>query len=766
MVNIVKGNKTEGDLVLRDKKVYEVHINNYNIKDESATDIADKFIECNIFDTKTFNYIFSVDPVDINEIFIDPDYNVNSFYLEEIIEKNKYIDNFIQNAQEILCEQGLLVIYGPYGSGKSIASKIISNKFFKMGYNVLFFKFIDILENYNYNIGLEQLETEILNNKNQCENILCVFDGYDEINFLNDQNYEKSVKVLRSILMLTRNKGIKVLINTRINKGTEIDFFNKFNYEVGEQCGILNLKMIELVYSYNKKKINDWIDSYRIQNNSDIDISVSLLESGYKKIYSSFSNPLFVYMMCHMIYKYKNIDNINSIYNIYKCFVDSTAKGKFKFEDKFRNKPLDKIIGMYREFLTDLAMVIYKNSDINIDANQLLDKEVLMDLNNDIYEVLESNIGENIQNIISEIGNSLSERRVELNVLNCYFLERNSGKWRFKDNNIMYFLIAEALYENVIVRIINMQQTNSIKSFNINNFSKYSRIKLHPIILEMLLDKIKNDSQENRKLLMEGITFLLSQGKILNIQNYEAVNSICVEKINFDIIISLVYIILNEGSYDDKNLSYFFKRFYSFVNMLKPIDIKSFYTIKRFFKESKIYSIELKRMNLSWYNFTKSQLSNVDFIQDKMYSTIMREVTFKDTLFSLCNIDKLTIENIEGNLTFENCYIQSLELVNGKGNLDIVFKRCYINQMDINHMEHKIALDFYNCEIGRFAMNHCMKNNSLKINKGYYPELKLNNCKMKIQYEEVYGQKLNINKIGCSANDVKIVDSIDNAEII
>lgn len=180
---------------------------------------------------------------------------------------------------------------------------------------------------------------------------------------------------------------------------------------------------------------------------------------------------------------------------------------------------------------------------------------------------------------------NINTSRLKENILTCYFLDCYNGAWRFKDNNLLFFLIAEIYYEKL--NLISKEYNDySITNDDINGGNKYiisntlyeslqieKSIPLHPLSIEFLFQKINKITPEKKKIIWNFLFSLIENGFILQI-NEKNLQKLDIEKLNIDILLLLIFKHINTGNYEDINIIYFFKRYNWFISAAKIIDKK------------------------------------------------------------------------------------------------------------------------------------------------------------------------------------------------
>jgi DNA replication protein DnaC len=670
-------------------------------------------------------WVFNSNSIFVDAIFVEPLYEIIHYNhgcreLESDIKQT----NFLDDCLELLKRQKILFLIGPYGSGKTFLSKWLQLKLQVQKIDVVFINCSDI-KDLTSELDLTALVKE---RKQDSKELFIVFDGYDEVNFIKKEEGKISDRILQNIIRLSSLDGIYLILNTRDILHANADIYYDLNVAMCDNRKEMEAYFLCLKY-FDRNRIDQWLKNYCIEMNTrgnSQSLDRTRINNIHKNLLTACTNPLFLYMVTILFFEH---GNIKDIYDLYESFVQNTVKGKFDFE-KFKGAAsLGDVVANYREILRGLAVLIAKKNYLQVETIHLDDW--YLESNKFNYHIDINDVTEEIVERITTIKNSIEgydKRKLVGTVLNCYFLEETSEGWKFRDNNILYFLIAEHYFISL---------NNMIKKFKITNDSWESfkevyalgDIMIHPLSIEMLLKKLDTIGERKASLSIV-IQKLLESGRVLNIKqgHFEGLTT---SKINLDLLCCLIYMRLKTDSYIA--LDYYFKRLNWYISCAKQLNYDYLHLVRRFFRFSKLYHIDFARINYSGYNFSNTQISDCNFYQCKFHDTLMNKVNFKNVCFELCDISDLDLSNVKGSLEFKNCIIDKLFIGEVTGGTSLKFSRCLIKKLEFQHCNQSLFISFYRCDISKFLFINCIKSNEIIIEEGFYPTLEAEGSKLKVK---------------------------------
>ena len=695
--------------------------------------------------------------IKLDEIFIEPNYKRIKYCDEKVIELPKTND-IIFDSLDILNRTKFLFILGAFGTGKTILTKSIQHNLISKGEKTVYFRCSDIGSIIDY----FQFYNLINNLKPDASNLYCFFDGYDELNLLNKDRYELIGTFLKNLIQLSKEHDIYVIVNSRNIPKNE----NEVYLSVSMQFEELRNSSIEYLtlFEFTNDQITSYLDAFSNamgKRKMEERLYIKDIKKLHKNLKEACYNPLFLFCLNSAFYERGNY-RYKELYDIYESFVHKTISGKFSDDTNPDNPAIHEIKAKYKYFLRRLSSeILIRNRHIDFDREQIY--ELYLDRNDKSYYIDNNRISDEIQKIATEIlsddiRNNISKSRLRENVLSCYFLDWNEHSWRLKDNNLLFFLVAEGYYDklySVLKEYIAHLKSTDRTPFEseaefydklYDSFIYEKTIPLHPLTLEFLFQKIDNLETNEKECLWGFIKSLIDNEGILKI-NEVNIKKLDVHKLNIDIILLLIFKKINTAGYDEIDLVYFFKRYYWFISAAKIIDRNYLYLAQRFFKKSNIKGVELRRINFDGYNFDYSKLKNVHFIQNKFHESRMNNCELDRVTFTLCDLSDFDFSYFSGNVLFSNCIIEKLYIKNPKSSnsmSSIKFKNCQIKWLELHSSEknisHTIDIEFVGSDLGTiifdktlfndFILRNCIYS-SINVDIQYIKNYKIENCQKK-----------------------------------
>jgi hypothetical protein len=682
--------------------------------------------------SKHFN-IFPNEEIKVDELFLDPSYLILQY--EDVNKTNETKNNeFLLDSLKILEYDKILLITGAYGAGKTIVTKYLQNYLIKGGNDTIFIHGSD-LQCYDPNSLISDIK------KRKIEEKLYVFvDAFDEINSIIKPINEVET-LLTKVFQAATLEGVYIIINFRTpNNESSDNIFSNIPYYIAYPTEKYNLKIIKLNY-FAKTDINNWLNNYSFlmeRKKKGSFLTIDDIYKAHKNLITACQNPLLLFILSKYHFnEYLNVSRVKDIYDLYESFVDSTVRGKFSDEKKMGNYSIKRIIDKYRKFLTEVAKEIAINSQkFRYDTDK--SSEILLDDNNITYGIEKSRIKiftlDIIKRILGEEYNELNHSNLHDTLLNCYFFESVRNSWRFRDNNVLFFFLAEIFKNSLLDALVSYKDLNDLNKVY-SSLSKLSDIPLHPIILDFLFNKISTFPIEQKNELINLIRQLIHNHYVLNLNESVSVFNIDYKKLNIDVFLSILFLQYNNEGFTD--IAYYFKRFNWFLSAAKRINPEIVFLAKRFFKKVNIQNTELRRINLKGFNFDRAILDEVKFIQVKLYNVRKNFTKFRDVEYLLCDINDSEMRNINGNITFNNSIIKNLKIWDYENGTNILFKRCYINNLEIHSKEQKneIKLCFDHCDIDTLIFRDSISHN-FEIKDSSFHKIKIDGSKVKYTITE------------------------------
>ena len=657
---------------------------------------------------------------EIKDVFDDGNYNL---WESNFQEKNKIdVSNTINSCIKTLKEQQILLITGNYGHGKTMLSKQIQIKCIESGGIALFFRARDLIE-----ILKEKIFKEVFIslNENLSKDVYIFIDAIDEL------NYDNLVKCLidEVLACIKEQKNMFFVINSRIylrikeNMSLEIikveDLFAEECFDILDRACFHYVKM----ENFNNKRINRLFEKLNPTTEFEKDLTTETIKKCYKYLINACKIPLFAYIIGSYYYE-NNFKLPQNILEIYNYFVSETIKGKFCLESA-KAVNIKDYETEYENLLKVLAVSMLAASPQNIDYKG---NEELFVFNDNIYSfcIKLSKLSSEAEKIFKRYKQyyyspDLKEYR-NADFLNCYFFNVFSNSndetvFTFSDQNTMCYLASKYAFEKInyftkdtYIITEKTKEFTAILEF-LNNF------QLHAISIDFLIENLRMVLSKDiikKNHLIENLKQILT---ILGNDNYNT--HVYSDKILAQIIIRIIFMKFFNGSYSLIEDNHFFKSFDILCKNAKAMKLngthtpepeKHRYLIERYFMYCTFNDACFRRINLKFYNFQGSIISNCIFEQCKFYKTNLTDTKMEGAVkFSLCDFNEVNFEfEIKSNLkiqdtTFLNCEVNKMLAENKV----ILFENCRVANLNIRSNKKRLRLLFKNCNIKNIAVSDC-----------------------------------------------------------
>lgn len=652
-----------------------------NKKDQNVSPLLDLDERTRINNENDFFRMYPNSSFCVEDLFIEPNYKVYRLINGESKLASINTVNIEDTCKKIMNEQKILLIMGPYGSGKTFISKYLLSKI-KDGFPIY-------IQAHRLPTRINQVFTRpaidyLINRYKK----LYVFLDSCESYFISNQNELGEIQRLT-----TYYPDLRFVINMRKPTGIELSELLELVYMfLGE------ISYVTLSY-FDKRQVNQWLSLYESRAkelNQCVCVTIDDVNRANKYLKSSCYNPLMMAMMAEPESPYK-IEKNSGWYVLFNDFVQKTIKGKFSRE-KMANKFIQFKLSEYKNFVYDLAIEILRQSNNDIVINENDEDSFVLDPNERIYSAKQDVVDNSIKkNLNIEI---LNQTRIQY--LNCYFFEyeESVSRWRFKDNNILFFLCADKICKDLrgLAKIFCTEETTKFiecfKSFIMN----YDGVPLHPVTIDFILDSFTNSN--DRDTLIALIKNLIDNNHIINFRKDK---SFCLDynKLKIDILLSVIFIRFN-NSYKQKGLGHYFKNISHYYSIVKIVDKDLSSILRRYFRGIKVKNVEFRRINLKGFNWNYSSLNDVNFIQCKFQDTPMNNTSFLETSFLQCYIKKSDLVEYRGNLDFKLCQFNESVFSSEKDSA-IFFKNCIIHNIKIV-CKKNLQLTLDGCDIRQLSI--------------------------------------------------------------
>lgn len=693
-------------------------------------------LECKLNDLNHYNYLnsiiendernssevsdedfFEIYPgagISISDLFIEPVYKILTLNKkgDEIVSEKRYDNQFIDSCKGILNKNPYLFITGPYGHGKSFLSKMLLSKI-EDGFSLFF---------YASNLPKSSSSFRNFFNVTAINHFIRRYGKlYIFIDSLEDILFENSINIFEELNRIHRKlSNVFFIINCRTSEGLRpIDIYEYIQVYWHTET------VIELC-SFTNPKISEWMDEYSksVENKQQLSFTIDDVKRANKNLQSSFCNPLLLLIMSQNDIETCDINSQNW-FSHFDNFVDLTIQGKFSKELKSNAFLTTKGVNStnYKEFISKAALTILKNQKQKLDIENFNREDYFLDPNDMNYTAPNAMIKDDIKECFGMDKNDFSNNKDAERYLNCYFFEcKKSGKslyWKFRDNNVLFFLCAYKLYKMLEDVSSNYKDKTNEANEKLNEFFNcISTIPLHPVIIEFILDNIKH-TKDGPNMVLGFINLLIENKEALTLPEKEKFY-LNYNKIKIDIFLFILYIRFHSFSYSDFN-NYLFKRASQYYSFVKNIDKDLASVIRRYLKNVTIIGAQFRGINIKRYNWSYSNLTNVNFCRCKISDSTFYRNFFRKTLFNLCLIRDIKFEDMGGNVQFKSSELsKTLFMIPNNtvyeynnGNPTIEFYNCVIdNVMIFSESTTILIISFRNCDIRqlRFKCSHVYLN--------------------------------------------------------
>lgn len=661
----------------------------------------------------------------IKDIFIEPNYLIKTYNYASF-ENEVRGNSFYRACKSIIKEQKVLCLFGCYGNGKTFCSKYLQYKLMEEGKQTFFIKCSNFLEN---NL-LEEFEEAVLNYKGTEKNdVYIIFDGYEEVNVLKKEYETITEKLLNLIVKLSSYSGMYIILNSREFKNDGSDLYEIISGLIFFELGGTIASIITLE-QYTTNEVNEWLKAYGNEmaklGREDFLTSRDLKDL-HKNLLETCKNPLFLYLLANHYYD-KGIECTGEIYELYKYFVSNTVKGKFSFDSTKGSAAIKEIQAKYRQFLTELACAIGAKEKLKIDESIYEDKEFL-DKNEFNYYISTKQFSEKLRDIMEDIlkFKDINDNRLSDNALNCYFLQQTGDKLRFKDNNILFFLIAEAYYTDIYKGIDIFQDENSITNV-LPAFYSHNQIMLHPMTVQFFLSRFCSPSEKNGIIVKDIIYIMIQENKLLGFSD-SSLSNLIQGHINIDFLLSFLYLKINNKT-SFRDIGFFFERLFYLMNINRVRGETRYYNLTRsYFRNTSILDANIEFSDLYGFNFNGAVLINSNFKLCDFSDVQLKECEMKDLVLNLCSIDNLDLSHSNGKITMKDCRINYIKV--DESNISICFQNCNVKKIEAHNSKKDFKLEFVQSDINEMIIRNSTFEEILFINSEY-PTIKLDGSKGKI----------------------------------
>ena len=615
------------------------------------------------------------DSSQIVDVFVEPSYSIQIATADGTHQGMP--KGFVHDARMFLEKPDrILVLSSPFGCGKTILSKYLDlvgalGERKKVAYVSAF--------------SLKRLLTKSTNFQALFAGVeACIVDSVDEL-VIDDADAERNLISLCKCLAAARRAGTKIVLNLRVSDANYVEnrTINAIFENLYADGDDLRLPVIRL-HGFKKEQIVQWLAKYQ-SNASESPLTFDKIGEIHKRLGYAAGNPLFLYQLASYYQRRGKLESIYTVYQIYDEFVESTTTGRFELRGSPNRFRVWRLAPLYSVLLDQVACTI--NNSRNFRANSQSEVDPNVDWRLDSNDLTHSISDKELSNATEDRTSRLLIRDENLDrpsgddrleLLNNYFFTRNGEFIGFKDNNILFFLVAKRLFRS-ISGLVNDGYDSLAEHLNL-----IAETKGHPQAIEILLKRIQAEGESFRAALSRRIDELIKDNRIIQLTS-ESLDRMTGGVINRDIILGIVLLHVKRGSYDQ--LDYFMTRMSWLTSAIKFQDSIFRTLIARFFRGIQLKEVEFRRLNCDEYNFKGTEFTRVKFIQCKLFSPIFDDTKHIDTQFSLCDFgghrEVARFSKIKGGISFDFCHIGRLMISLDDEAVSIDLRHCDLDELHI-----------------------------------------------------------------------------------
>lgn len=689
-----------------------------------------------------YNYFYADLSIKVDHFFLFDNYRIINL-TEDSPELNKHnVDSskHIESIDQIITiakEQGILLITGMYGTGKTALIKKLILELAKGTDLVYYFQAKDLLP------FIEEL---ILSQTGQADNAANgkkmisvnldeafgslsiqrqpVFVFIDELEELNTAFCEDEVYLNRFLSWVCayqqKHPNYFFILASRkyaqLNEDKEICVADTlFEEYYQKNCTQRTWFTLVQTTQFSSDARREWIEEYATRNGKYT--TYTEIKKSYGKITNAMKTPIFLFAFMRRYTASTISQDMVGYYFYYSKFIEETIDGRFGLGQRAGLLQDSHIkIGQFKTILRHIAFSILKKKERYLSAK--IYYESIMEE----YPLLADELTNHKFGIrLEELEQFMPPTEYEkASLINCYFFNMDKRRVYFTDTNILFALAAEYIYES----ISEIAQKNDLV-FQTSHLKEIQLVRLYPHLVDYVIYLLEQDDE--REYIEAYLnSFVLNPAVRCHYIDMSEQDTNVVERI---LLLYVLFIKTNRQSYQRKGYSHVLKEILYYVNAYKTNFYLSpgneyAYTIERYFMKLQLHGLTLKRVNLKNYNFQGSVITdNCSFSQCNFCDTNMYHVIMDGTTFDLCNfndVKKFWLKSPKNpqekyqvifrncriisssfsvqSALFQNCRLENLYLDLDK-NSDVNFENCFIKNLSVdvyNKLKSHIPL-FRNC---------------------------------------------------------------------
>lgn len=586
------------------------------------------------------------DELDVRQLMIEPKYTRVRLLDTDLtsLETCRFVDDALQ----ILESQQILFLFGPYGSGKTLLSKIIQHRFFDKLSETHFFQCSDLSD------SLDRIETYCRRRPITSNRCLMVFDGFDETSLLAKGRSDTQHRLLKHILRLLHNSDVYVVVNSRLIPTDTDEAYLGLSLLAHDELGRRSVDVLTVEH-YGDREIEQWLDAYaNIGATAGVEHRLyrDNLKHLHKNLHKACKNPLFLYMLSRT-FRDGRTAGLGDVYDIYSQFVDRTVAGKFSGVGRASpHQAIKEVQKTYREFLRTLALALDSTGVLTYEASDL--ENWGLDGNAKIFGIPYKDVRTAVEDtakqvIESELLEDIDRSRLPGNVLACYFLEEVEGRWRFRDNNIVFFLLAEILFEGLKQGFVEGSATKTLQD-TFRDIATLQQIPIHPVSINMLRHRLRRLDDVEKAALIRILHELYHSGVLVKQRGLVASAA---SALRLKVLLVVTLLTIYTDSYRD--MPKFFEDVAWLARVLEARDRAGFDVLRASFRGARYREARWVGASFDDYDFSGSTFQDCEFRRSELLKPRLDHVSAENLMFRLCEIDDLDVETLTGNVYFNQC---------------------------------------------------------------------------------------------------------------
>lgn len=737
-------------------------------------------------------YPFEIKPHPVDQLFVEPCFTFGMINIESEPPTLTRCEpaTFVKTVSVTLETHQLLLLLGPYGSGKTFLLKVLQLEGRHLFQDIVFVECRNLGKLQEWPQFIDQVKARA-----QGRSLTLMFDGFEDLLEATPFDGSVALRVLHNIARLSchEDKGkrpYRVILSSR-----EVPYLDNSEDGINRILtgaatatatygGTFTVPYIQLL-SFNKTVRNTWITTYATLQGRTCDDALSCIEqidSSTKGISRACSIPLFLFCFATKWLKpegqlFGTSNTLPTPFEIYNEFVDRTVEGHFqgRFPDPTGTR-LGSLCSDYRLFLRKVSASIEAGFPELLATPMRLDWET--DDNNTIGRRNYGLTVEELHSIIDDMSSGVLQQSVARvspdakfatvgALLSCYFFDEVDGRWSFRDNNILYFFLADALAEKLFRLVQRPSAPGAECSLDFRQVASMDAIPIHQMSIEMLIQRLNRDqiSRINQKKGVTAPAWLRSGMHVTHEELLQAIKVMLRETDSVGVplfgrgysarienrLLLLLIVVYQQLRGIDEGETPLVSRLHGHITYATEVrDIRAYNTWRTFHRRVRWTGLNLGPVKCDGFNFRDSQFKQVRFVQARFEQVQFDGSKCFPLEFELCRFEKSSFNGIEGFVSLKRCSIDELSVSCGSDRAEVHFRQCTIKalrldfsaSLTINISDSSIDTIIAIGRYGRLLIKRCehnaIKNNGYELRIGFAENRPISKVfKRQVDYVEV-----------------------------